>query len=357
MNSAALASSIFLVCRKRKVDAGVGIAGEVQSDISNSVRQRLDDFWQAGLRGADFFISAIGPATAAFSRYDRVMTLKGENVTVSTLLEWVQQTVADYALRRVFMSGDQGSGVGGSESGVSPNPQNPTPDTGLGVVDDQTRFYVLWRWTYDGQASIVGSTGGEEEQAATKQQPASSEDASDDEEEASSGNGKVDTKKIPFGDAHLMATALGSDVNALIHRYRILDGSSTVRLLTASERDDLVADMGEPRADGSRPPLIDILHRCQLLWAAGQQDHLTEYLDDLSPTDREALRRIAQALVDLLPRGDLEKQRLEGFLYSSAAYERGESSSRGSRSPVQRGLGAEFGQEDETIRKQKRRRT
>jgi hypothetical protein len=202
----------------------------------------------------------------------------------------------------------------------------------------------------------VGSTGGDEEQAAKKKQPASSEDASDDEEEASSGNGKVDTKKIPFGDAHLMATALGSDVNALIHRYHILDGSSTVRLLTASERDDLVADMGEPRADGSRPPLIDILHRSQLLWAAGQQDQLTEYLDELSPTDREALRRVAQALVDLLPRGDLEKQRLEGFLYSSAAYERGESSSRGSRSPVQRGLGEEFGQEDETVRRQKKGR-
>ncbi|MDP9372704.1 MAG: DUF1156 domain-containing protein, partial [Chloroflexota bacterium] len=89
-NSAALASSIFLVCRKRRVDAGVGIAGDVRRDIEANVRERLDDFWQAGLRGADFFISAIGPATAAFSRYDRVMTMGGEDVTVSTLLEWVQ---------------------------------------------------------------------------------------------------------------------------------------------------------------------------------------------------------------------------------------------------------------------------
>ena len=78
---------------------------EVRAAITANVRERLDAFWKAGLRGADFFISAIGPATAAFSRYTRVETLGGEAVTVSTLLQWVQEEVADYALGRVFTRG------------------------------------------------------------------------------------------------------------------------------------------------------------------------------------------------------------------------------------------------------------
>lgn len=307
-DTAALASSIFLVCRKRKVDAGVGIAGDVRRAIEVNVRQRLNQFWEAGLRGADFFISAIGPATEAFSRYDRVMTMGGADVTVSTLLEWVQQTVADYALRRVFATGAKEQGTDGRDG------------ESLGEIDDETRFYVLWRWTYDGRASTVGAT-----ETAKQTGTPGSEDATDEGDTADGGSGAKDkTKKIPFGDALLMAFATGADANALIHRHHILDGSSSVTLLGAQERAGRIADFGERRADESRPPLIDILHRAELLWATNQQDALEEYLDDVLPGDRETLRRVAQALVDLLPRGDLEKQRLEGFLYSGVAQDSGE---------------------------------
>jgi hypothetical protein len=55
-----------------------------------------------------------------------------------------------------------------------------------------------------------------------------------------------------------MATSLGADINALINRHHILDSSSTVQLLSAHEREGLVADFGERRVDGSRPPLIDV---------------------------------------------------------------------------------------------------
>ncbi len=342
MNSAALASSIFLVCRKRKVDAGVGIAGDVRQAIEANVRERLDQFWEAGLRGADFFISAIGPATAAFSRYDSVMDLRGNSITVSTLLEWVQQTVADYALRRVFTTAaqEQGDGV-----------------KGLGTVDDQTRFYVLWRWTYDGVASVVGVTG-DNGAAKKKTGPLTlpAEDAGDTEDEGdeNTGGGKADKKKkIPFGDAHLMATALGADINALIHRYQILEGKSDVQLLSADQRAERVADFGERRADGSPPPLIDVLHRCELLWAGSAQDELEDYLAEFSPDDREALRRVAQALIDVLPRGDLEKQRLEGFLYSGVAQDSGDRPAR-SGPTVQQGFGDEFGTPSKVIREKRK---
>ncbi len=340
-NSAALASSIFLVCRKRKVDAGVGIADEVRQAIEANVRERLDTFWAAGLRGADFFISAIGPATAAFSRYDKVIDLRGNEITVSTLLEWVQQTVADYALRRVF----------------APSATRQDGDAGLGMVDDQTRFYVLWRWTYDGSAGIVGEVGLPEKKGASQRRVdvAASEDeeatASEDEEATETGDSrKTSTKKIDFGDAHLMATALGADVGALINRHHILEGSSSVRLMGAEERQERLPDLGERRADGSLPPLVDLLHRCELLWAEGSQDELDEFLDELAAEERETLRRVAQALVDLLPRGDLEKQRLEGFLYGTAA--EAKSDGRAGRGRVvQYGLGEELGQYDTVVGK------
>ena len=341
--NAALASSIFLVCRKRKVDAGIGIAGDVRVAIAANVRERLDQFWAAGLRGADFFISAIGPATAAFSRYDTVRDLRGTEITVSTLLEWVQQTVADYALSRVFSAATQEQDEG---------------STGLGAVDDETRFYVLWRWTYDHIASVVGATG-ENDNGDTKKTgplpplPDAVEDDDPESGEAASVGGKADKKKkIPFGDAHLMATALGSDITALINRFQILEGKSDVLLLSATERNERIADFGERRADGSRPPLIDLLHRCELLWAANQSDELTDYLSEFTPDDREALRRVAQALIDVLPRGDLEKQRLEGFLYSGAAQQ--SSTMPHSGATVQQGMEG-MGVTDKTLRDKKKK--
>ncbi len=339
--TAALASSIFLVCRKRRASAGVGMAGDVRRSIEANVRARLDQFWAAGLRGADFFISAIGPATAAFSQYDKVMTLGGADVTVTTLLEWVQQTVADYALRRVFS-------IAAHEQG------SDAPEAGLGDVDDETRFYVLWRWTYDGQASLIGVTNGVEEAGQATENDFPANDAGQDEE-VGTATGQGGSKKIPFGDAHLMATALGSDINALIHRSHVLDGKSTVTLLGASDRAELIADFGERRADESRPPLIDILHRSELLWAAGRPDDLAEYLDDVLPGDRDALRRVAQALVDLLPRGDSEKQRLEGFLFSDVARDipQGERTAGGGR-VVQLGFGGDIGPVDTPTRGKRR---
>ena len=386
-NSAALASSIFLVCRKRTVEAGVGIASDVRVAIEANVRERLDQFWAAGLRGADFFISAIGPATAAFSRYDSVRDLRGNEITVSTLLEWVQQTVADYALRRVFAvatsaeastptvtSAEASTPTRIMESRLQPDkPDTPTrimesrlqpdkPDnatTSLGVVDDETRFYVLWRWTYDHVVSVVGATGESGVKKKTGPLPPlpdadESGDGDTESGESASGAGKADKqKKIPFGDAHLMATALGADIHALIHRFQILAGKSDVVLLSAAERADGLADFGERRADGSRPPLIDVLHRCELLWAANQSDELADYLSEFAPDEREALRRVAQALIDVLPRGDLEKQRLEGFLYSGVAQQRGDGPRTAGNAPVQQGMEG-MGVADKVLREKRK---
>jgi hypothetical protein len=124
MSSAALASSILLVCKKRTPDAGLGYYDQVRGDLESRIRERLDFFWQQGIRGSDFFIAAIGPALEVFGRYEEVRRLSGEPVTVSEFLNEVRSIVTDYALAQVLHDGH------------------------VGAVDPATRFYVIWRWAY-----------------------------------------------------------------------------------------------------------------------------------------------------------------------------------------------------------------
>ena len=69
-------------------------------------------------------MSAIGPAVEVFGRYERVLKLSGEEVTIADLLDKVRAIVADYALQRI-VQGER-----------------------AGDVDEASRFYVLWRWAF-----------------------------------------------------------------------------------------------------------------------------------------------------------------------------------------------------------------
>uniref|UniRef100_A0A7C2P953 DUF1156 domain-containing protein n=1 Tax=candidate division WOR-3 bacterium TaxID=2052148 RepID=A0A7C2P953_UNCW3 len=65
--SAALASSIYMVCRKRTKE-GSAYFNEIREKIEQKVREKLTQFWEQGISGADFFISAIGPAVEVFGQ-------------------------------------------------------------------------------------------------------------------------------------------------------------------------------------------------------------------------------------------------------------------------------------------------
>ena len=121
--SAALASSVFIVCRKRAAHDD-GFLDDVEPELKTRLHERLDYFWSQGIRGADFFMSAIGPAVEVFGRHKRVLKLSGEEVTIAELLDKVRGIVADYALQRI---------VHGEAAGD---------------VDEASRFYVIWRWAF-----------------------------------------------------------------------------------------------------------------------------------------------------------------------------------------------------------------
>jgi len=246
--SAALASSVYMLCRKRATQE-VGEFVEVRREIDTLVRQKLAQFWDEGIRGADFFMSAIGPAVEAFGRYARVEKQSGEVVTVAELLEYVHQVVSEFALQRILQSAE------------------------LGGVDTLTRFYLLWRWTYN-------------------------------------------AARVPYDEARKLATGVGVELNdhwgpgGLVEKQK-----EYVLVRTPRERaqDAHFAKQTEFRT------MVDALQRAVDLWEKNQPATLQEHLG-LTYGGNEAFWQVAQAIAEVLPEGEKEKQSLQGLLYGRKGY-------------------------------------
>lgn len=88
-DSAALATSIHLVCRPRPEDAPVGDWGEVLRELPERVGNRVEYLQEQGIRGADLIFACIGPALEIFSRYSCFETAASDEVKLDEYLEKV----------------------------------------------------------------------------------------------------------------------------------------------------------------------------------------------------------------------------------------------------------------------------
>ena len=70
---ARLKTSVWMACRKREGEAAEAFLSDVMEEMRPVIRERLLYFWGKGIRGADFFISGIGPALSVFGRHSRVL--------------------------------------------------------------------------------------------------------------------------------------------------------------------------------------------------------------------------------------------------------------------------------------------
>lgn len=102
VNSSALSTSIWMVCRKRAKDAGKGKHVQVVKEMKERITDRLHYFWDEGVRGPDFVWSAIGPALESYSRYEFVKRPDGKEFTVSEFLKEVRRMVTDFALGAIL---------------------------------------------------------------------------------------------------------------------------------------------------------------------------------------------------------------------------------------------------------------
>jgi adenine-specific DNA methylase len=242
--SAALASSIYMVCRKRTTNA-VGAYAQVRREVEERVRDRLQHFWNEGIRGADFFMSAIGPAVEVFGRYARVERLSGEQVTVPELLQHVREVVARFALERILRDGAQAGGV-----------------------DAPTRFYLLYRWTYN-HASV------------------------------------------PFDEARKLAQAVGVELASLWGNHGLVVRDKEYVRVPAPHERFKDGRNSEPSRLGN---MIDALHAACTLWSKNAQKALEELLSTTYGSN-ETFWQVAQAIAEVLPENDRERQVLQGLLY------------------------------------------
>ena len=275
--SAALASSVWLVCRKRKPNAGTGAWKSVQAELDTTIRNRLDFYLDQGIKGADALLSAIGPALEDFGRYSKVEKVTGEPVSIGEFLDKVREVVAHHALASILL------------------------EHGIGNVDSVTAFYVFWKWTYEAPLSA--------EESLQTGEPDSGEP---DEAKAN-----LDKMLIPYDESLKLARSVGADPDILL-RLRLLEQKKEyVRLRSPLERKD-IKWLGEVSKDGTPPPIIDMIHRALILWVGHESGKLDTYLKDSGAMSNQAFRRVAQALSDLLPVESKEKQLLDGLLASES---------------------------------------
>ena len=130
--SAALATSLWLVCQKRPTDVKDGRYTQVKREMQKRITERLRYFWDEGIRGPDFVWAAIGPALESYSSYKEVRRIDKQVFTVPEFLTEVRRIVTDFALGKVL-------------HGASTE-----------ALDEWTRYYLMHRDYFRTENAPVG---------------------------------------------------------------------------------------------------------------------------------------------------------------------------------------------------------
>ena len=209
-DSAALATSVHLVCRPRPEDAPVGDWGEVLRELPIRVGDWMERLQGEGVRGADLVFACIGPALEIFSRYRVVETVEGREVGLPEYLEKVWEVVGRTALEQVL-----GTAEAKARNGAA------------GAVEEDARLTALFLWTLQATNGQNGMNRGSGENG-----EGDSGGADDDE---AAPQGKTKGYSLVFDVVRRFAQPLGIDLPKWEGRI-IETKKGVVRLLAVSER-------------------------------------------------------------------------------------------------------------------------
>ncbi len=205
-DSAALATSVHLVCRPRPDDAPVGDWADVLRELPARVGDWMERLQGEGVRGADLVFACIGPALEIYSRYRQVETAEGRQVGLPEYLERVWEVVGRTALENVL-----GAVEAKARNGMA------------GALEEDARLTALFLWT-------LQSTGAD----------ASSEDSGDvaeneDDEADDAPRDKPKGYSLVFDVARRFAQPLGIELPKWEGRI-IETNKGAVRLMNVTER-------------------------------------------------------------------------------------------------------------------------
>lgn len=290
-SSAALASSVWIVCRKRPKIAQAGWEEKVLDEMRRTLfdprdalggRNILQYFFDLGIRGPDFIWAALGPALEAYSAHPFVKKTAGGMLTVPEFLSEVRRLVLHFAL--------------GELPGFKEISQQ-TQGRGESLeIDSVTQYYLLHR-AYFGQDAA------------------------------------------PAGACIMYANACGKSDNELKMVWHVIEqggkskrGRPTTEELQDIEEDDaseskgnefkLVPweerakreDLGETR-NGQPAPLIDRLHRLMRLFQQNRTAEVQQFYDAWGLANDRAFPPLLQAVRELAlhDRADTERRLVEAL--------------------------------------------
>lgn len=277
--SAALSSSVWLVCRKRPATARPGWDTVVLKEMQANIAIKLRAFWDAGIRGPDFVWAATGPALEAYSKHPIVFktgSASKEPLGVSEFLREVRRLVVDFVVGRVLTHDSAGEEISG--------------------LDDVTTYYLLHRHDFGLDDAPIGAcilyalscNLSDSALAGAYDLLAQSGKGSADEEGAAEDENAADDEADEGGG-----------------------GGAKVRLKAWNQRKG--RNLGIEAPGGRPPPLIDQIHRLMHLWKAGEQMKVDDYLDRRGLKRNALFNQVLQALIELSPAASEERSILESL--------------------------------------------
>lgn len=333
-DSAALATSVHLVCRPRSESAEVGDWGAVLRELPRRVGDWMERLQSEGLRGADLVFACIGPALEIFSRHTRVETPEGREIGLPEYLEKVWEVVGRTALAQVL-----GTAESKARNGAA------------AALEEDARLTALFLWTL--QATDVD--GDKREEAGDAEEEA--DEAEDDEAPRKQPKGL----KLIYDVVRRFAQPLGIHLEEWEGRVIEIE-KGIVRLLPVSERakqlfgedgTQIAADelersgsvspqlrlFPEPeqpvkvRGRGGRRRIhadvsdesletrreattLDRVHAAMLLQASGRANALRRLLQSEHERGQDFIR-LANALAALYPDGTEEKRLVQAMLLAA----------------------------------------
>ena len=332
MDSAALATSVHLICRPRLDEAMVGDWADVLEELPKRVADWMQRLQKEGVRGADLVFACVGPALEIYSRYRAVETADGRQVGLPEYLEKVWEVVGREALEQVL-----GTAEAQARNGAA------------GALEEDSRLTALFLWTLQSTA---------DENASSKNGP-TEEDEDAGEDEAEAPRKRASGFSLPFDVARRFAQPLGIHLDDWESRI-IKTEKGVVRLLPVTERGKqlfgesgtaAVADEMEAASNVNpqlslfpedAPPIrgrarrrqgsasttigdteltlsattLDRVHAAMLLQASGRSQALRNLLRSEQERSPDFLR-LANALTALYPRGSEEKRLLDAMLLAA----------------------------------------
>ena len=348
-DSAALATSVHLICRPRPEDAPIGDWADVLRELPERVSGWVQRLQGEGVRGADLVFACVGPALEIYSRYRAVETADGREVGLPEYLEKVWEVVGREALEQVL-----GTAEAQARNGAA------------GALEEDSRLTALFLWTMQSN----GETGGNADATATSPAIARAAEAraeynaegdgeSDSEDEDEAPRRRTSGFSLPFDVTRRFAQPLGIHLDDWESRI-IETKKGVVRLLPVTERGKQLfgesgaaaaADEMEAAANVNpqlslfpedAPPIrgrarrrqrsasttigdteltlsattLDRVHAAMLLQASGRSQALRNLLRAEQERGSDFLR-LANALTALYPRGSEEKRLLDAMLLAA----------------------------------------